>query len=331
MKSLIKRLTESCAPSGYENGTRQMVINELDGYYSGYKIDALGNLIVIIQGEENQTERKKVMVAAHLDEIGVMVTHIDENGFVRFTQVGALFPKYLLSARVRFSNGLIGVVSAEPNVDLDEPAFDKFFIDLGLSKDENPLRIGDVGCFVGDFIDLGKKVASKSMDDRIGVAVAIQAIKRIKKPKNDLYFVFTTQEEVGTRGAGTAAFGIDPDLAFAIDVTVAGDTPAYKKIDVHLGKGPAIKIKDFWMISDQRIVRWMEQTAFRLNIPFQREVLLAGSTDARAIQVSRAGVPSGCISIPCRYVHSTVEMVDMDDVENAVNLIAGMLKGEIKI
>jgi len=308
-----------------------MVINELDGHYSGYKIDALGNLIMIVQGEAEPAERKKVMVAAHIDEIGVIVTHIDENGFVRFTQVGVLFPRYLLTTRVRFSNGLVGVVSAEPDVKLDQPALDKFFIDVGLSKDENPLRVGDVGCFIGDFIDLGKKVAAKTMDDRIGVAVAIQAMKKIKKPKHDLYFVFTTQEEVGTRGAVTAAYGVEPDLAFAIDVTVAGDTPAYKNIDVHLGKGPAIKIKDFWMISDQRIVRWMEATATALNIPYQREVLLAGSTDARAIQLSRAGVPSGCISIPCRYVHSTVEMVDMDDVENAVDLIAGMLKGDIKI
>lgn len=331
MRSLISKLTNSCAPSGYENGTRQMVIHELDGHYSGYKIDALGNLIVIIQGDAAPEARKKIMVAAHLDEIGVIVTHIDADGFVRFTQVGVLFPKFLLSARVRFSNGLVGVVSAEPDVKLDQPTFDKFFIDVGLSKEENPLRVGDVGCFIGDFIDLGKKVAAKSIDDRIGVAVAIEAIKKIKKPKHDLYFVFTTQEEVGTRGAGTAAYGVDPDLAFAIDVTVAGDTPAYKNIDVHLGKGPAIKIKDFWMVSNQRIVRWMESTAQALAIPYQREVLLAGSTDARAIQVSRAGVPSGSISIPCRYVHSTVEMVDMDDVENAVSLITGMLMGDIKI
>lgn len=332
MKDLIKKLTSVCSPSGSEGSARQMVINELDGYYSGYKIDALGNLIVILQGDAPAAEKKKVMIAAHLDEIGVIATHIDEQGFIRFTQVGVLFPAYLPSARVRFANGLIGVVGLEPGAKADQPGvFDKFFIDVGLSKEENPIKIGDVGCFVGDFIDMGKKVVSKTMDDRVSVAVAIEAIKRIGKPKNDLYFVFTTQEEVGTRGAGTAAYGVEPDLAFAIDVTVSGDTPKNKSIDVGLGKGPAIKIKDYWMIADQKIVRWMTSTAEALGIPYQREVLLLGSTDARSIQVTRSGVPAGCVSIPCRYVHSTVEMVDMDDVENAVKLIVGLLKYDIKI
>lgn len=331
MKALIKRLTEACGPSGYENGLRQIIINELDGYYSGYKVDPLGNLVVIIQGSLDIKEKKKVMIAAHMDEIGIMVTHVDEKGFIRFTQVGVLFPAYLPAARVKFANGLIGVVGMEPGTKLDQPGFDKFFIDVGLSKEENPIQIGDVGCFIGDFVDMGKRVVAKSMDDRISVAIAIAAIKKLRQPKNDLYFVFTCQEEVGTRGAGTAAFGIEPDLAFAIDVTMTGDTPNNKIIDVHLGNGPAIKIKDFWMTADQKIVKWMESRAIQDKIPYQREVLIAGSTDARAIQVTRSGIPSGCISIPCRYVHSTVEMVDMGDVENAVNLIVGLLKDEIKV
>jgi len=331
MKALIKRLTEACGPSGFENGLRQMIINELDGYYSGYKVDPLGNLVVMIQGSLDLKERKKVMVAAHMDEIGIMVTHVDEKGFIRFTQVGVLYPAYLPMARVRFSNGLIGVVGMEPGTKLDQPGFDKFFIDVGLSKEENPIKIGDAGCFIGDFVDMGKRVVAKSMDDRISVAIAIEAIKKLRQPKNDLYFVFTCQEEVGTRGAGTAAFGIEPDLAFAIDVTMTGDTPNNKIIDVHLGKGPAIKIKDFWMTADQKIVKWMESCAIQDKIPYQREVLIAGSTDARAIQITRSGVSSGCRSIPCRYVHSTVEMVDMSDVEDAVKLIVGLLKDEIKV
>lgn len=331
MKALIKRLTESCGPSGYENGLRNVIINELDGYYSGYKVDPLGNLIVIVQGDLEAEKRNRVMVAAHMDEIGIMVTHIDEKGFIRFTQVGFLYPAYLPAARVKFTNGLIGVVGMEPGTKLDQPGFDKFFIDVGLTKEDNPIEIGDVGCFIGDFLDLGKKVVAKSMDDRIGVAVAIEAIKKLKKPKHDLYFVFTSQEEIGTRGAGTAAFSIDPDLAFAIDVTMTGDTPNNKIIDVHLGMGPAIKIKDFWMTPDPKIVKWMEQKSKSLGIPSQREVLIGGSTDARSIQVARSGVPSGCISIPCRYVHSTTEMVDLDDVENAVKLIVGLLKDEINL
>jgi endoglucanase len=174
-------------------------------------------------------------------------------------------------------------------------------------------------------------VAAKSMDDRIGCAVAIEALRKIRNSEHDIYVVFTTQEEVGTRGAQTSAYRIDPDLGFSIDVTAWGDTPGLRNVELALGKGPAIKIRDAGMISDPRIVKWMIRAAERNRIPYQREVLLGGTTDARAMQLVRAGVPVGCVSIPCRYVHTASEMVDMRDVENAVKLVVALLHSPVNL
>jgi tetrahedral aminopeptidase len=155
--------------------------------------------------------------------------------------------------------------------------------------------------------------------------VLIETLRAIKSTANDLYFVFTTQEEVGVRGAGAAAFGIDPDIGIAIDVTPTGDTPASLKMVMELGKGPCVKFRDVGMVSDPRVVDWMINTAEKSRIPYQREVLLIGSTDAREIQISRAGVMAGALSIPCRYVHSASEMVDYNDLKNSVKLLTAIL------
>jgi endoglucanase len=272
------------------------------------------------------------MLAAHMDEIGIIATHIEETGFVRFTSIGGVNPQNLPGSRVRFVEGKQGVIGVEPLKSGDAISLEKCFIDVGFTgKIDHPIQIGDVAGFDREFLDLGDKVVAKALDDRIGVAVAIQSLKAIKDNPNDLYFVFTTQEEVGTRGAETSAYGIDPDLGFSVDVTGWGDTPNQKNLAIYLGKGPAIKIKDSGMISDPRIVRWMTTTAEANHLPYQREVLLGGTTDARAMQLVRAGVPVGCVSIPCRYVHSQSEMVDMNDVENAVKLITAMLSTNVEL
>ena len=201
------------------------------------------------------------------------------------------------------------------------------YIDVGATSTEDcHIKVGDVAAFERPFIELGSRLVSKAMDDRIGVVVMIEAIRRLKKSPHELYFVFTAQEEVGVRGAATSAYGINPDIGLAIDVTVTGDTPNGVKMDVDLGKGPAVKIKDSGMIVDPRIVQWMIDTAEKAKIPFQREVLERGGTDARSIQLNRAGVPAGCISIPCRYVHTPSEMVDEGDVEGSVRLLLEVLQ-----
>ena len=332
MKNLIQKLTETFSPSGFESAVRDVIRAEVAPFADEIRVDALGNLIVRKGPAGNVENARKIMIAAHMDEIGIIATHIDDKGFVRFAAIGGVSPRNLPGGRVRFFNGTPGVIGVEP---LDKPSetppLEKCYIDVGASSDKNhPIKVGDVAGFDRTFIDMGDKLVAKAMDDRIGCAVAIEALKALKSTPHNVFFVFTTQEEVGTRGAETSAYGIDPDLGFSIDVTLWGDSPNQRGLDVHLGKGPAIKIKDGGMLSDPRIVNWMIRSAEQAKLPYQREVLLGGTTDARAMQLVRAGVPVGCISIPCRYVHSPSEMVDYRDVQNAVKLIDVMLSNPVE-
>jgi endoglucanase len=331
MKQLIRRLTETFSPSGYESAVREVIRAEVHPLADELRVDALGSLIARRAPAKAGPNSKKIMIAAHMDEIGLMATHIDADGFVRFTTIGGVVPQMLMGGRVRFVNGTPGVLHTEPlEKSSDTPEVVKMFIDVGATSDKHhPLKVGDVAGFERPFLDLGDRLVAKSMDDRIGCAVAIETLRALKRTPHDVYFVFTTQEEVGTRGAGTAAFGLDPEVGISIDVTGWGDTPGRKGFEMYLGKGPGIKIRDGGMISDPRIVDWMIKTAEKNSLPFQREVLTGGTTDARAMQVVRGGVPVGCVSIPCRYVHSPSEMVDYNDVQNAVKLLAAMLSGEL--
>lgn len=331
MKQLIQKLTETFSPSGYESAIREVIRAEVKPFADTVRVDQLGNLIVR-KGKAAKNGRK-IMIAAHMDEIGLVASHIDPRGFVRFTNIGGVRPFHLMGGRVRFSNGTPGIIYAEPlEKPTEAPPIDKCFIDVGASSDKNhPVKVGDVASFERPFMALGDRLVAKSMDDRIGCAVAIESLKKLISTPHEVYFVFTVQEEVGLRGAGPSAYGIAPDLGFSIDVTGWGDTPGMKNVELALGKGPAIKIKDGGMLADQRIVRWMIDTAEKNRIPFQREILLGGTTDATAIQVSRAGVPVGCISIPCRYVHAPSEMVDLNDVQNAVKLIVKLLSNSVSL
>jgi len=328
MKNLIEKLITTPGPSGYESLIREVVRAEVENFADEIKVDALGNLIA-----KKGSSGKKVMLAGHMDEIGVIATHIDENGFVRFSNLGGVFPRYVPGGRVRFLDGTLGVIGTERLTDSYKvPPLNKMFIDVGaINKKDCPIKVGDVAVFERPFSVLGNRLVSKAMDDRIAVAVMIESLRRLKKSPHELYFVFTVQEEVGVRGATTAAFGIDPDLGLAVDVTMTGDTPKGVKMDVALGKGPAIKIKDAGSLSDPRVVDWMVATAQKAKIPYQMEILEYGGTDARAIQLTRAGVPAGCLSIPCRYVHSPSEMVDLDDVENSVNLLVELLNQPVTL
>jgi tetrahedral aminopeptidase len=329
MKQLLQKLTDVFSPSGYEDAIRGVIRNEVKALADEVRVDALGNLIVR-KGRASKNG-KRIMIAAHMDEIGLMVTHVDGGGFVRFTAIGGVYLRNLPGGRVSFVNGATGVIGLEPTDHTsDIPPLDRMFIDVGASSKKNcPVKTGDVAAFERPFLDLGDRLVAKSMDDRIGCAVAIEALRRLKTTEHEVYFVFTVQEEVGTRGAQTSAYSIDPELGFSIDVTAWGDTPGQRSFEVALGKGPAIKIRDGGMISDPRIVNWMVRTAEKSKVPYQREVLLGGTTDARAMQLVRAGIPVGCVSIPCRYVHSPSEMVDINDVENAVKLVAALLNSPI--
>ncbi|HNS62429.1 MAG TPA: M42 family metallopeptidase [Anaerolineales bacterium] len=333
MKPLLKQLTETFGPSGYEENVRKLVRAEVKLLADEIKVDALGNLIARKRPSKFTKDTKKIMIAAHMDEIGLMVSHIDENGFARFSNIGGVFGRYVPGGRVRFLNGVTGVLGHDRLEKVHEtPALDKIYIDVGAtSKKDCPVKVGDVAAFGRSFVEMGNRLVAKSMDDRVGVLVAIETLRSLKSTPHDVYFVFTTQEEVGVRGATTSAFGIDPDLGIAIDVTPAADTPNAFKMEMKLGKGPCVKIQDPGMIADPRIVQWMIRTAEKNKIPYQREVLLVGSTDARAIQLARAGVPAGCLSIPVRYVHSPSEMVDFADVQNSVKLLTALLRTKIDL
>lgn len=331
MKSLIKNLVEAVGPSGYEDQVRDLVRSLVEAYADEIRVDALGNLIV--RKGQKSPDGLRVMLSAHMDEIGIIASHIDENGFIRFTSIGGLNPLYLMGGRVKFVNGVQGTINSERLETVERaPSFDRLFVDVGAgSRSDCKVRVGDVAIFDRPFLDLGDRLVSKAMDNRISVAVLVETLRQIKQTPHELYFVFSVQEEVGLRGATTAAYGVDPDLGLAVDVTRTGDTPKGIKMEVSLGQGPTVKVRDSGMLSDPRVVRWLVDTAEKAGLPYQLEVLEGGTTDARSIQVTRAGVPSSCVSIPCRYIHSPSEMVDFRDVQNAVKLLVAGLSQPIKM
>jgi endoglucanase len=332
LKQLTRRITEAYGPSGYEQGVRDLIRDEIKGFADEVRVDALGNLIARKKGT-GPTPRKKVMLAAHMDEIGVIVTHIDEKGFARFAPIGGVYPLTLFGQRCRFANGVVGVFGREvKDASATEVTLNKLFIDVGAtSKDDVPVSVGDPAGFWRDFSDLGSRIVSKAMDDRIGCVVLIEVLRQLKKSPHDVYFVFTVQEEVGLRGATTSAYGVQPDLAIAVDVTGTGDTPEANTMAVQLGKGPAVKVKDAGMLAHPAVKNLLAETAREAKIPYQFEVLTGGTTDAMAMQTTREGVPAGCLSVPTRYVHTPSEMIDFNDLQNSIKLLVAVLGKQIKL
>jgi tetrahedral aminopeptidase len=320
MFDLIKKLTNSFGVSGNEEEIRETIIEEIKGVINEIKVDALGNLIAVKKGTG-----KKIMVAAHMDEIGIMATYIDEKGFIRFSNIGGVSQYVSLGQKVKFKNGVIGVVFYEEKLEeMKDLKLSNMYIDVGAkSKEEveDKVKIGDVACFIGDTMKVNEMIISKALDDRSGCAVLIKTIQNLPQTENEIYFVFTVQEELGLRGAKTAAYGIIPDLAIAVDGTLTGDTPGCKPMEVRCGFGPAIKIKDSSLICHPEVKKLLEASAKELGIQYQFEILERGGSDPGAIHITAGGIPSGAISIPCRNLHSPVETVDINDIENAVKLL----------
>ncbi|MGM0471212.1 MAG: M42 family metallopeptidase [Bacillota bacterium] len=328
MQEIIKRLTETYGPSGHEEEVAELIKSEIEDQVDKVKIDKLGNLIAIKRGRSD----KRVMLAAHMDEIGLIATHIDEDGFVRFSNVGGVSPYILLGERVVFGNGVEGVIGKEKLDSIKELKLSKMYIDIGLSSREEvkeQIEIGDVAIYQRNFSRLGERLTAKSLDDRIGCALLIETIKNLSEVENDTYFVFTVQEEVGIRGSQTSAFSIEPDLGIAVDVTGTGDTPESRTMAVSLGEGPAIKVKDRSVITHPKVKDLMVEVANREDLPYQLEVLEFGGTDAGSIHLSRDGVPTGVLSIPARYIHTPSEVVDYQDVQNGVKLLTAILGEKI--
>jgi len=331
LKELLAKLTGTYGPSGNEELIRQAIENEIKDYVDQIHTDVMGNLIAVKKANSNSG--KKVMLAAHMDQIGLIITNIDENGFLRFSNIGGVSPFNVINRRVVFQNGVTGVVSYETEIeDIKTLNLSKMYIDIGAGSREAArklVNIGDVAVYYAPMAEQGNRYFGCAMDDRAGCAVLVETIKAVKNSPHELVFVFTVQEEVGLRGAKTSAYSIHPDLGIAVDVTLTGDTPKSRPMAIKLGEGPAVKVKDASVIAHPKVKELMIRRAEEAGIPYQLEVLEAGGTDSGAIHLSREGVPSGVVSIPCRYVHSAHEMVDMNDVENAVKLLTAILEKEI--
>lgn len=341
---LLKRLCNIVSPSGFEEEVRDIVIKELEPYADKLWVDSMGNVIAFKRG----SNEGKLMVAAHMDEIGLMIKHVTKNGFLKFTPIGGWSERILPGQRVliktlkgRIVRGVIG--SKPPHIMKPEEAkqvipMKDLFIDIGVSSREEAERLGvtpgAIAVIERDVVKLGNPdvVTGRAFDDKVGVVTMIEYFKNLSNHVVDVYVVATVQEEVGLKGARTAAFSISPDLGIALDVTIASDTPGAPE-DEHvtkLGKGPAIKIMDgrsgSGVIAHPAIRDLLIKTAEEEKIPYQLEVLPGGTTDASAIQLTREGVPVGTISIPARYIHSPIEVVNLNDVVNSIRLLLGFTR-----
>ena len=336
LKTLLERLSNAHGVSGYEGNIRQMIEEEVRPYVDGIITDRMGNLIATKNGGS-----PTVMLAAHMDEIGLMVKYVDDKGFARFTKTGGWFDQTLLNQRMilHTENGQIyGVLGSKPPHAIKEEdknkivKADDMFIDFGATSKDDADKIGvKAGTPVTsdiDFKQLGNdRVTGKAFDNRAGCAMLIDALRQMKDVKATVHAVFTVQEEVGLKGAKTSAFRLNPDVALATDVTITGDHPGIEKKDsaIEMGKGPSVTVSDAdgrGIIVPEPVLNWLKEAAGANNIPYQLEVGSGGTTDASAIHLTKEGIPTGVISMPTRYIHTPVSVLCMSDLEKSAELIA---------
>lgn len=334
---LLKKICEAPGVPGYEAKIRQLILEEVSSLVDEVRVDNMGNVITLKKGK---SDKKKAMVAAHMDEIGFIVTHVDDSGFVRFTTLGGFDPKTLTAQRVvvHGKKDIIGVMGTKPIHVMSQeertkmPKIQDFYIDLGMKKEDvdKVVRVGDPVTRERELIEMGECVNCKSIDNRVSVFILIETLRKLRKPAYDVYGVFTVQEEVGIRGANVAAHGIDPDFGIGLDTTIAYDLPgaqSHEKV-TSLGQGAAIKIMDASAICDYRMVDYMKKTADKNRIKWQPELLTAGGTDTSGIQrMGKQGSISGAISIPTRHLHQVIEMAHKEDIEDCIALLGACLKG----
>lgn len=332
---MLKELTQIWGVSGYETQVSDYIVKQVMDYADEIKRDAIGNLIVLKKG--NGTNKKKIMCAAHMDEIGVSIVKIESNGMLRIKKMGGVNPHIAFMNRVQFKNGLIGTVGCDDKIENIKAGstLEKFFVDIGAKSKEEAeeyVRVGDPAMFIGEYVELaGRAIMAKAFDDRSACYIQIQALKQMGTPYHDVYFVFTVQEEVGLFGSTTSAEGINPDLGIAIDITGSFDVPGDAYGNPVLGGGAAIKINDSSVICDEELTQEMIDCAYKYQIKYQLDPLPAGGTDAGGINKSNAGVKAVGISIPTRYGHSPSSIVDMDDLEACIALLSKYVVSPLKI
>jgi putative aminopeptidase FrvX len=335
---LLSTICEIPGTSGFEQRIRAFVIQEVTSLVDEVSVDAMGNVIALKKG----TEDKRVMIGAHMDEIGFIVTHIDDEGFLRFHTLGGFDAKTLTAQRVivHGKKDLMGVMGSKPTHIMKPEerrkavATTDFFIDTGLPKEEveKYVSVGDSITRERKLIEMGECVNCKSLDNRLSVYILLEVLRQLKdKPvPYDTYAVFTVQEEIGLRGASVAAHTINPHFGFGLDVTIAYDLPGsmpHEQI-TRFGKGTAIKIMDGSVVSDYRMVAFLKQTANENDIPWQAEILTAGGTDTHGIQLKgKDGSIAGAISIPTRYIHQSIEMAHKKDIVASIDLLRTAILG----
>ncbi|NQW99347.1 M42 family metallopeptidase [bacterium] len=336
---LLARICEAPGAPGFEKEIRKLVLAELKGLADEVRVDNMGNVIALKKG---RSAAKKTMAAAHMDEIGFIVTYIDDRGFVRFNPVGGFDPKTLTSQRVIIHGrkDLMGVMGSKPVHIMSPDEKNKtvkitdYFIDTGLTKKDVDqfVAIGDFVTRHSPLIELGECVNVKSLDNRASVFVLIQTLRELKKSKRkpayDFYAVFTVQEEVGLRGAQASALQIQPDFGFGLDTTIAYDVPgsAPQERCTVLGEGAAIKLMDSSVICDYRMIEFMKSAATRHDIKWQPEILVAGGTDTASLQrMVPGGSIAGAVSIPTRHIHQTIESCHKQDIAACILLLAACI------
>ena len=336
--SLLKKTCEAAGAPGFEQPIRRLVISEVESLVDQLEVDNLGSVITLKKGSNNP-DGKKVMVAAHMDEIGFIVKHIDDHGFIRFHTLGGFDPKTLTAQRVivHGKQDLIGVMGSKPiHVMTQEernknPKITDYYIDLGMKADEvkELVQVGNPITRQRELIEMGDCVNCKSIDNRVSVFILMETLRRLDEVPYDVYGVFTVQEEVGLRGANVAAHHINPDFGIGLDTTIAFDLPGaqpHEKV-TSLGAGAAIKVMDSSTICDYRMVEFMKQTADKNKIKWQLEVLTAGGTDTAGVQrMGKHGAIAGAISIPTRNLHQVIEMANKEDIEACIQLLKASLE-----
>ena len=330
---ILERLSNACGVAGREDEVRALMVEMLKPNVDEIKQDKLGNVIGIKRGKKGAPT---VMLAAHMDEIGLMVKNITKEGFLQFSKIGGIDDRILVSQKVLVHTDIgpiAGVVGSKPPHILKEEErkkvteADDLFIDVGASDRDDAkkrgVHIGDAVSFDVKFVRVGgNAVAGKAFDNRAGCTVLTGIMKNLPPVDCTVYAVGTIQEEVGARGAGVSAFGLYPDVALALDVTVAGDVPGVREVEAptKLKKGPSLTVADFGLITHPKVLRWLIDSAEETGVPYQLEAGMHGSTDAARISLTREGIPSGVLSVPVRYIHSTTSVLSLEDVENTVKL-----------
>ena len=332
MLNLMKQLVAPRSVSGSEKAISDKLLPLIAPYADKVWSDAMGNLIALKKGTAPEGEARRIMLCAHMDEIGFMVTHIDDKGYIRVAPIGGINPVAAAYAPVTFASGLKGIMALEAGTAPADVKVDKLYVDIG-AKDkkeaEKKVKIGDTCALEGGITRLlGHRITGRPLDDRIGCAMLIKIAEGLKDNPcaDDVYFVFSVQEEVGVRGSKTATFGIMPHVGIAYDVTATGDAVGSKPMACVLGGGAAIKLKDASVLCDRTLVEELTSTAKDHDIKHQLEILLAGGTDTSSMQMTGAGCRAVALSVPTRYIHSGVEMLDLGDARACVDLTLAWLR-----